>query len=489
VSEHRLTRAKLLRHAAAGAAATAASGTGAGALGRLLDVAAAADLTPAAAGAIHHFRSRPDLKPPVVRVLQRTDSVANGYVLLAPSSGPGQRGPMIIDDAGNVVWFHRTKKFVVNLRAALYRGRPVLTWWEGEIGQGLGLGEHVIVDSSYRELARFPAGRHRGGDLHELVLTPSGTALVTAWSAVTRNLLSLGGKRRHRVVDGIAQEIEIPSARVLFEWRSINHVPLSESHVGVGPQFDYFHINSIDVAPDGDLIVSARNTWTIYKISRKTGKIVWRLGGKKSDFALSRNARFAWQHDARVHGDGSTLSLFDDGAAPAVERESRGLVFQLDGARKRATLLRMYRHRPHKLLAYYMGSMQLLPNGNAMLGWGSAPYITEFGEDGSIVFDATLPRGGQTYRAVRMPWSGRPATPPALAASNGRLYASWNGSTELAAWHVRSGSSPTTLQDAATVPASGFETAITLTGSPAYAAVTALDAVGTPLSTSKTVRV
>src|SRR5919201_961170 len=103
---------------------------------------------------------------------------------------------------------------------------------------------------------------------------------------VTRNLIGRSGRRRNTVNDGIAQEVEIPSARVLFEWRSIDHVGFDETHVGVGPRFDYFHINSIDVAPDGDWIICARNTWAVYKVSRQTGKIVWRLGGKKSNFAM-----------------------------------------------------------------------------------------------------------------------------------------------------------------------------------------------------------
>jgi Arylsulfotransferase (ASST) len=488
-----MTRAELMRRAGAGAVGLAAAGAGAYGLSRLFhDRAAAKVVVRPETGTAHRFRSRPDLRPPVISVLEKSGTTGHGYLLLAPSSGPGQRGPLIVDEAGNVAWFRPTKKTAVNLRAALYKGKPVLTWWEGTLDhQGLGYGEHVIVDSSYREIARFPAGRHRGGDLHEFVLTPSGTALVTAWAKVARNLLGRGGRRRHTVVDGIAQEIEIPSAGVLFEWRSIDHVALDETQVGVAPQFDYFHINSIDLAPDGDLIVSARNTWAVYKISRDTGEIVWRLGGKKSDFALAPGAKFAWQHDARMHGDGSTISLFDNGAAPAVEPQSRGLVIRLDDAQRQAALVQTYIHHP-PLLAHYMGSMQVLPNGNAVVGWGSEPYITEFAQDGSIIFDARLPRAGQNYRAVRMPWVGRPISRPRLASArldgHRRLYASWNGATELAKWHVRTGPRADKLADAATVPANGFETAVELRDRAAYAAVTALDRSGRALATSPTIR-
>lgn len=444
-------------------------------------------------GAIHRFVSRPDLEPPAITVVKPSAATAPGYLFLAPSSGPGQRGALIADDAGEVIWFHRTKATAMNLRAGRYRGRPVLTWWEGTTKNGLGEGEHVVADSSYREIVRFPAARGRGGDLHEFILTPQGTALITAWEVVTRSVDVNGRKRRHPVVGGVVQELELPSGRLLFDWHSLDHVALEESHAGIGPRFDYFHVNSIDIAPDGDLIVSARNTWAIYKISRKTGAIVWRLGGKRSDFTMGTGTVFAWQHDARSLGDGSRISLFDDGAAPPVEPQSRGLVLSLDHRRKRVTLLHKYVHHPGRLLAHYMGSTQILPNGNVLLGWGSEPYLTEFAQDGTMIYDAKLPRGGQNYRAVRFPWTGHPTQPPDVATrTNGgttTLYASWNGATELASWRVETGTSANALAAVATVPSHGFETQIALQQSAAYAAVTALDAAGRELATSRTIRI
>src|SRR5262249_32098866 len=156
-------------------------------------------------------------------------------------------------------------------------------------------------------------------DLHEFLITPRGTALVSAWDTATRNLTSLGGSAGTRVVGGIVQELTIPGARVLFEWRSLDHVDPAESHAGIGPQFDYFHINSIDIADDGDLIVSARTTWAVYKLSHATGRVLWRLGGRKSDFRMGPGTVFAWQHDARSLARGKKISIFDDGAAPQVE--------------------------------------------------------------------------------------------------------------------------------------------------------------------------
>jgi len=483
---NRATRADFLRWAAAGGAGLlTARGSG------LLDATdALARPLGRSAGTVRHYVSRPGLKPPVVTVTHAAGHTAPGYLFIAPSSGPGQRGTLILDNAGEPVWFHpTTPNTAMNFRPGVYRGAPVLTWWEGKTEHGLGRGEHVIVDASYREVARFPAGDHRQSDLHELLLTPRGTAYITSYERVPMDLSSLGGARRAQVVGGIVQELEIPSARVLWEWKSLDHVPVTESHGKPGTPYDYFHVNSIDVAPDGDLLVSARNTWAVYRVSRKTGAVLWRLGGKRSDFAMGPGTVFAWQHDARVHAGGELVSIFDDGAAPPVQPQSKVLLLGLDHVHRRAHLVRKYVHRPERLLAHFMGNGQLLADGGMVVGWGSEPYITEFAADGSIRFDAKLPHGGENYRAFRFPWVGRPATPPALVRSpaDGMLHASWNGATEAVSWQLRSGLDASSLQPSLTVPRTGFETRIAAPAGDRYAAVAALDRNGTPLGVSAAV--
>jgi hypothetical protein len=487
-----MTRAEVLRRAAAAGIVLAGGGLGAYGLADPADARGQAPMFRRAATIgkdVRVFRSEPALRPQLVTVLRRSPAAAAGPLFLAPNSGPGQRGVMIVDDAGEVVWFRPTApQTALNFRAAMYRGKPVLTWWEGKTTKGLGVGTHVIVDDTYREILRFPAGRGRAADLHELLLTPKGTALVTSYEKRTMDLSKLGGPKRHTVVGGIVQELELPSARVLFEWHSLDEVALEESHQKIGPEFDYFHVNSIDLDTDGNYLVSARNTWALYKISRQTGKILWRLGGKRSDFAMGRGTRFAWQHDARHHGGEDRLvSLFDDEAAPPAGPRSRAIVLELDHRRKRATLKRSYVHSG-KLLAHALGSAQQLENGDMLVGWGTEPYITEFTEGGRVVFDAKLPHGGENYRAFRLPWTGRPAQPPKLAAHNRMLYASWNGSTETASWQLRAGSAADALDPVASGPRQGFETAIAPPAGTVYAAVTALDGKGRPLATSNVVR-
>ena len=351
----------------------------------------------------------------------------------------------------------------------------------------------MIVDSSYREVARLPAGAGRQSDLHEFTLTPRGTALITSYEVRDTNLTSIGGPSRGKVVGSLVQEITIPSARVLFAWRSLDHVAIEESYTGYnGLSHDYFHINSVDVDADGHLLVSARNTWGVYKVHSETGQVLWRLGGKRSSFRMGPGTAFAWQHDARHHDEGRLISIFDNSAAPPVGPQSRALLIALDRRGRNATLVRQYTH-PRRLLSPFMGNAQRLPNGNVVVGWGGLPNITEFRPGGGVHFDARLPAGGQNYRAFRLPWVGRPREPPRLVlrevGGGRRLYVSWNGATEVASWRFERGRREGELQGVGTKPRRGFETSLAIVPGHGWAAAVALDARGEVLGRSRPIRV
>jgi hypothetical protein len=151
-------------------------------------------------------------------------------------------------------------------------------------------------------------------------------------------------------------------------------VDLAESYSPVpksgGTPFDYFHINSVDVDSDGNLLVSARNTWTVYKIDHGSGEVIWRLGGKKSTFTMGAGTNFEWQHDARRQSDGS-ITLFDDAGSPQQEPQSRGLLLQVDEGARTASLVREY--TDNGLATTSQGNMQVLPNGNVFTAGEHCP--------------------------------------------------------------------------------------------------------------------
>jgi hypothetical protein len=429
------------------------------------------------------YKSRADLKPPPVKIFKRTRHVSPGYVFIAPKKRVEQAGPLILDNRGQVVWFLPVDaRGVTDFRAQTYRGKPVLTWWRGRSENRKRKGRYSIYDNHYRFVTHVRPANGIAGDMHEFSITKRNTALIT---------LSHTVRVKHRkVLEGAFQEIDIKTGRVLFEWHSIGHVALVESYYRLpkdpGKTFDYFHINAIEIDRDGNWLVSARNTHTIYKLHRRTGKVIWRLGGKRSDFALGRGVRFGWQHDARRQPNG-TLTLFDNSAAPRLRKQSRGLVLGLDERKMRADVIRSFVHTP-PITSIDQANMQKLPNGNYFIGWGHEPYFTEFGPRGGIVFDGRFgKRGADSYRAYRFPWLGRPTRPPAVAVEGNTIYVSWNGATEVVSWQLLAGSDKKKLVPVRVVPKGGFETAIPLPSNAAWVAVRALDKRGRSLARSTVV--
>jgi hypothetical protein len=454
-------------------------------------------------GPTQHFRSRPDLRPPVVKIRTPAHDTAPGYIFLAPKMAVAQAGPMIMDNQGQLVWFHPLKltKGVTDFRAQRYKGKPVLTWWRGRLSNvGVGNGWYVIYDDSYRPIAEVRPGHGLVGDVHEFRLTARDTALMTIYHRRHVDLRSIGGPKDGLIWDGIVEEVDIPTGRVLFEWHSYPQVGIKESYsnppkkqLGTKPfPYDYIHVNSIDEEPNGNLLISGRNTDAIYEVSRRTGKILWRLGGKKSAFRLGPGVRFAWQHDARRQPDG-TITIFDNGAAPPVHKLTRILVIRLDEQHKRATLVRSYRH-PKRLLSPFEGNAQFLPDGHVFVGWGGWPYVSELSKNGGVLFDAYFGHGkppgedADSYRAYRFVWQGHPTDVPAIAVANGKVYVSWNGATEVKRWQVLTGDANDDLAAGPAAAKSGFETAIALPAGGKYVAVQALDANGKVLAVSKTLK-
>jgi len=506
-----LTRRDIMRYG--GATVVGAGGlTLAGMGGYAWPHPAAASTTAAAPGDgrdVLRFVSRPDLSPPTITVSDHGRPPAGDppYFVLTPSgyplTGPGQPGLMILDRYANPVWFSPNTDFPaskgmarVDLQVQTYRGQPVLTWWEGRIELGVGYGKAVIADSSYRTIATVDGGDGMSADLHEFVISPQDTALITAVRPRSADLSALRGPAGGTALTGSVLEIDIASGEVLFEWNSLDYVPVTDTYAAFSggtekKPFDYFHVNSIAVAPDGNLIVSARNTCTVYKIARSGGEVLWRLGGKRSSFEMGPGATFWWQHHVRPRGT-QGLSVFDDAASPQKEKQSRAILLDLDTVTMRATLSRSYTH-PAKLLAANQGSMQLLPDGRVLVGWGNLPYFTEFAENGTVLLDGQFPVGDQSYRAFTASWTGRPTDKPAVAArvnpaGGSVVYASWNGATELSSWTVLAGSTATGLREAGSQRRTGFETTITVNSGGPYFAVTANDAHGRMLGQSATVK-
>jgi hypothetical protein len=362
-------------------------------------------------------------------VLTRATSNSHGDIFIAPAGGSYRAGPEIVTTAGKVVWFRRLPagEVATDFRTQTYLGQPVLTWVQsGALGpQEAPAGQNVpsgvsgtdyIYNDRYRQIATVRAGNGDATNFHEFLITPWNTALILANTVTTANLTSIGGPADQRVIDGLVQEIDIRTGRVLFQWDSDDHVPYSDSYMprpsSPNTPWDWFHINAVHLDTDGNLLVDSRNTWTTFEVNRHTGQIMWQLGGKHSSFALRAapgqaldhdGKIFAWQHDPEAIGGGE-YTFFDDESGGNLLGSSRAVTVRLDLATRVATLVKSD-SQPEGLVAGAMGNAQTTAGDDLFVGWGALPYISEFSPSGKLLFNAELPVGTSTYRAYLLPWN------------------------------------------------------------------------------------
>jgi hypothetical protein len=416
---------------------------------------------------------------------------------MTPVDGSVQAGAMIVNPAGQMVWFspappgHQD----ADLRVQSYLGHSVLTYWQGRIALGHGVdGVGVIDNTSYHQVARVRAGNGLSMDLHDFDLEPNGVALITVFEPVYANLHAYGGPTDGIIEDCIVQEIDVRTGLVMFEWHAYGHVPLSNAYSKVptysGGVWDWFHINSIDLEPDGNLLVSSRSDWALYQISHSFGTVMWELGGRHSSFTLGPGVRFAWQHDATLVSP-HAIEIFDNEDTPQIGHSSRAIEVLLNYATHAATLLHQYVVPGQTVLSPSQGNVQQLSNADQFVGWGQVGIASEFSLRGALTFQLSLPPLVESYRAYRFPWSAQPLTLPVLGASRvagaatTAVAASWNGATGVVSWQVLAGASPKALAPVgAPVANAGFETSITAATTAPYIAVRALGAGGHTLATS-----
>jgi hypothetical protein len=487
------------------------------------------------ASGVWSFASAPKLHPMKLNVLTLQPGASLNPIFVAPyaaSPNPselvGQTGPLIMDAAGNPIWFQpissNNRPQVLDFRVQILFGQPVLTWWQGTIAgtvpsklpPGTALsGEFVIANQHYQQIRTVHAPNGAGLDLHELLITPQGDAYVITNKTVKANLTGFGGPAKGSYVDPQVQEEDLRTGNVIFTWDMAAHVPLSDSLVPVptsGQAWDPYHLNSVDVSPDGSqVLISARNTWGIYDVSHATGQVLWQFGGKQNQFDFPPslvtgpfNSAFQYQHDARFVPGG--ISLFDNGGLGGPPfggpyGASRGLILNLNLQNHTATLARPPDYHDPALRASSQGNVQVLGSGDALVGWGadslpeglSSSFVTEYSPSGSVLADYRLAGQDVSYRAFSLPWAGVPLTKPSLAAvaANGQttVYASWNGSTATHAWELLAGPNRSSLSQVSITPRAGFETAIATTAAGPFFEVKALDADGKTLNTSAVIRV
>lgn len=405
-----------------------------------------------------------------------------GYLLTTPgSSWAGTAGAAIYDNAGELVWF--AEGSYTNLQEITFQGAPALAMLRET--------EVVVLDSSYTEVASFGMDGY-DADFHALAFNEDGSrALLVAYDVVTYDLSPWGGPVNGQLADAVVQEVDTGTGAATFEWHGLDHVPVEETNQPLNQDgADYLHANSLAYDADGNILMSARHTSTVYKIDIASGDIIWRFGGENSDFAFADAAAMpSYQHDASRLPDGR-LAVFDNGVGRQPQ-QSRGAVWEVDEQAMTAELV-LDQQPAEAAFAEVTGSSQAAPNGNQLVNYGNTGRLVEF-SGAEPVFTATFD-GTSTYKAERSTdWVGTPATAPEVAwtepdGDGGRdLSMSWNGATEVETWRVEAAADDGSFEfeTVATLDRTGFETAAEVTA-PRDAdtlRVSALDDAGHVLST------
>lgn len=490
--------------------------------------AAAVALAPGAAsaastaglGSAWTFKTQPKLMPPKLTVTTNQAGTAPGLIFLDPfkdfaSANPqvGQSGALIYDRAGNPVWFKPAtgSNTTLDFRVQSLHNQPVLTAFQGQLvvpGDGLtnvpiGYTEPGAVDQIYNDhyqLMKTVAAQAPWTtvDPREFFITPQGDAIYIVDRIVNGvDLTAYGGPANGSVEDNGIQEVDLKTGKVIFDWNMMDHVPLSQSTLSAKfGIFDPFHINSIVQGPNGDLLLSARNTSSLYDINGTSGAVNWTLDAKPnatdSSFTLGPNAAFAFQHDAQFLPNGD-ISLFDDHCCanptmlPTPPPVARALVLNVNTTNHTATYVSSITHTPGLTVAT-QGNSEPLSNGNTFVGWGQAPYFSEYSSSGQVLYDAMLPAADESYRTYRFSWDGKPLVKPRISVTkkgrNATIAVSWNGTTETASWEVLVGTGKQQLKVVKQAIKRGFETTVHVRAKGSYYEVKALNAKGHVLRAS-----
>ncbi|KAK4705104.1 arylsulfate sulfotransferase, partial [Phenoliferia sp. Uapishka_3] len=420
-------------------------------------------------------------------------------------SNAEQPGPMIIDDDGELVWYGPEYGGVLNVERHTYLGQDVFSFYTGtEQYPGFGNGQFNILNASYDIIATVTSKNTTHGlDPHDFFIVHD-IATVEFWIPHQLDLSGIGGQVDGWVYDCRVQSINITSGELLFDWSTVEHVPVEDTFYNlverdngktINDPFDYFHLNSVQMDSLGNYVLGARGTSTVYYVDGKTGEVLWRLGGRRPSFFMGDGVGFWFQHHARAIPTGPdtfNISLFDNGANQYEQRavQTRGVVLHVNTTSLNTTLLRQVLPPFHDICPSE-GSVQTFPDGRILVGWGIRPYYTEFDSEDQVLHDVQFGTWDSTvhsYRAFKSPWKGYPRTHPSFAFNSSAIdigFVSWNGATEVSTWRVLGGNMADDLVEVSSANKTGFETTLNLTTSSDFVAVAAFDAFGQCLGVSE----
>jgi arylsulfotransferase ASST len=314
-----------------------------------------------------------------------------GYVVFSA----GRYG-VVIDNTGRVVWYRR------------FPNGPGLTFTAEPSGKyyarvpapaPAGPSPWVELDPLGDVIRTFDCLDGLTARFHDLIAQPDGSYWLMCDETRRMDLSGIGGVPNANVTGTAIQHIAA-DGRLLFQWSPFDYFAITDGDPRdlAGASVNWTHGNALDLAPDGNLIVSFRNLGEITKINTSTGAVIWRLGGRRNEFALAdaAGAMFVGQHSARAYAPGAILLLDNLGDSTA----SRAERYTLDEQRMTVRLVRAYGSLPG-VIAPIGGSAQDLPNARTLVSFGPAGRVEEYDATGRVVW--RIEQGaGYVFRAQRI---------------------------------------------------------------------------------------
>jgi hypothetical protein len=319
----------------------------------------------------------------------------------------------LFDSSGTPRWWYEAGTRPINVQ--VLRGGTVA--WSRAYGDGYGRDPRQAqeIHALSGRLLRVLRPRGRISDPHELTEERGRRLLVESYVPHGPvDLRAYGGPRRGAIV---YPEVQLLSrkGRLLRRWNLLREITVADTSPhwwstilrnprrrrGGLPTYDVIHVNAIDPWR-GQLVLSTRHTDAVYGVSRKTGKVRWKVGGTPTPESLtmsggpySANELFGGEHDARVYGNGA-LSIFDNGTRRS--RPPRGVVYRLDLKDRTARYLgQLVDRRASK--GNCCGSLRAIPGG-WLIGFGDTPLVTAFNTRRQVAWRLWW---GNSYRAVPVP--------------------------------------------------------------------------------------
>ncbi|KAI1169617.1 Arylsulfotransferase-domain-containing protein [Nemania sp. FL0916] len=457
------------------------------------------------------YHSSPLVSPRfLVNTWDKNATTTGSHIFMAPANPNQGASPMIFSSEDlSLVYADPAWDGGNDARVQVYDEIAYLTFWSGFDETGHGTGGGVMVDSNYSMFKNLTTtGLITGADNHDFSITSDGGAIMNNYHVIYTDLTSIGGPVNGSLLDCAFQEVDVATGDVRFTWKATDHFNLTEGQADpyedVEGGYDWFHMNAISKTVDGNYLISVRHLRTIALINGTDGSRIWQIGGANNSFkdmSGGNATNFAFQHDARFTDANETeITLFDNHAmhvtsptAGCTSDCTRALRLSLDYDRMEVSIASEFYH-PQSVQAWAQGGYQPLDNGNAVVGWGVVPALTEFDGAGNVVMDVQLrpwntteEGGAPLYRVYKFDWVGQPTWEPSCAFVDGMVYVSWNGATEVASWSLVGGASPQSMDQYTEVPKDGFETSIQPPGEVSFVRVDALDADGNKIGSSNVV--